>query len=877
MNGNFLERSNELRYLGPMRAIRRFTVRPALPEGLSALGDLANNLRWSWHPETQDLFAAIDRELWARVAHDPVRLLGEVNKERLAELQDDKRFTKRLELAKVDLEQYLTGDRWFQRRGDTEQVRSIAYFSPEFGITSVLPQYSGGLGILAGDHLKTASDLGVPLTGVGLLYRHGYFRQALSREGWQQESYPVLDPDGLPLTVLREADGSPATVTLSIPGGQQLAARIWVAQVGRVPLLLLDTDIEENPGSLREVTDRLYGGTAEHRLQQELLLGIGGVRALRAFSRITGAPDPEVYHTNEGHAGFLGLERIRELTVAEGGPGLDFDTALEVTRAGTLFTTHTPVPAGIDRFEKELINQYFATDVVLPGVPVDRILDLGAENYDGGDSNVFNMAVMGFRLAQRANGVSLLHGHVSREMFNGLWPAFDEAEVPITSITNGVHGPTWVGREVFTLAAEHGFDPDEVSDNSWDAVDKVPAHDLWATKRVLRERLVTDARNRLRRSWLNRGASALELGWIDEALNPDVLTIGFARRVPSYKRLTLMLRDPERLRSLLLHPERPIQLVIAGKAHPADDGGKQMIQQIVRFADEHDVRHRIAFLPNYDIAMAQPLYPGCDVWLNNPLRPYEACGTSGMKAALNGGLNLSILDGWWDEWYDGNNGWAIPSADGVDDPDTRDDIEANALYDLLENEVAPRFYDHDENGVPIRWIEMLRHTLKSLGPKVLSSRMVRDYVDQLYTPAAVSARSVNSTFAGARELAEWKGRVRQGWSGVGVDHVETDGLPDIPEIGCSIRVRAFVSLGSLAPGDVVVQVVHGRVKNEDEITDQKVDSLELAESYEHGRHRYEGSLDLDRAGAFGYTVRILPKHEGLAGPAEMGLVAVAHI
>ncbi len=874
---NRLHLRGQLHYLGKMRAIRRFTVRPALPEGLEGLGDLANNLRWSWHPETQDLFAAIDRELWVQTGHDPVRLLGEVSKARWAELAGDKKFVRMLEIARADLDQYLTGERWFQRRNDPDLVQSIAYFSPEFGITSVLPQYSGGLGILAGDHLKTASDLGIPLTGVGLLYRHGYFRQSLSREGWQEESYPVLDPDGLPLTVLRESDGAPASVSLAIPGGAQLTARIWIAQVGRVPLILLDTDIEENSGALREVTDRLYGGTAEHRLQQELLLGIGGVRALRVFSRITGAREPEVFHTNEGHAGFLGLERIRELTVAEGGPGLDFDTALEVTRAGTLFTTHTPVPAGIDRFDKELINQYFATDVVLPGVPVDRIQALGAEDYAGGDPGVFNMAVMGFRLAQRANGVSLLHGHVSREMFNGLWPAFDEAEVPITSITNGVHGPTWVGREVFELAARHGFDPEEVSGQSWDAVDKVPASELWATKRVLRERLVEDARVRLKRSWLHRGASTLELSWIDEALDPDVLTIGFARRVPSYKRLTLMLRDPERLRALLLHPQRPVQLVIAGKSHPADDGGKQMIQQIVRFADEHDVRHRIAFLPNYDIAMAQPLYPGCDVWLNNPLRPYEACGTSGMKAALNGGLNLSILDGWWDEWYDGNNGWAIPTADGVDDPDSRDDIEANALYDLIENEVAPRFYDRDDQGVPIRWIEMLRHTLKSLGPKVLSSRMVCDYVEQLYTPAATSARKVNTTFAGAKALAEWKGRVRQGWSGVGVDHVETDGLPDIPELGSSIGIRAFVSLGALNPDDVDVQIVHGRVRNEDELTDLTIKSLTLAETYEHGRHRFEATVALDRAGAFGYTVRILPRHAGLASPAELGLVAFAHI
>ncbi|HET9499057.1 MAG TPA: alpha-glucan family phosphorylase, partial [Marmoricola sp.] len=634
-----------------MRAIRRFTVRPVLPEPLQPLTELANNLRWSWHAETQDVFAAMDPEAWVSSGRDPVRLLGEVSATRLEELAADRKFLRLLELASADLDQYLTGERWFQknRAGQEESVRSIAYFSPEYGITSVLPQYSGGLGILAGDHLKTASDLGIPLTGVGLLYRHGYFRQALSREGWQQETYPVLDPDGLPITPLREADGSRATVTLEVPGDHPLVARIWVAHVGRVPLLLLDSDVEGNPDHLRNVTDRLYGGTVEHRLLQELLLGVGGMRALRVWSRITGAPDPEVFHTNEGHAGFLGLERIRELSVDAAGPHLDFASALEVTRAGTVFTTHTPVPAGIDRFPRDLIAQYFGGQSPVAGVPVEEILALGAEDYADGDPGVFNMAVMGFRLAQRANGVSALHGQVSRGMFHGLWPAFDTEEVPITSITNGVHAPTWVAREVFDLAERHGADVGSDRDSLWAVVDKIPADELWATKRTLRQRLVEDARHRLRRSWTERGAANAELSWIDGALDPDVLTIGFARRVPSYKRLTLMLRDPERLKRLLLHPERPIQLVIAGKAHPADEGGKRLIQEIVRFADAHDLRHRIVFLPNYDIAMAQPLYPGCDVWLNNPLRPYEACGTSGMKAALNGGLNLSILDGWWDE------------------------------------------------------------------------------------------------------------------------------------------------------------------------------------------------------------------------------------
>jgi starch phosphorylase len=857
-----------------VRAIRRFTVRPVLPPALAGLGTLAGNLRWSWHPPSQDVFAEVDPGLWESTGRDPVRLLGAVGRDRLEQLAGDQGFLDRLRAANADLDAYLSGDRWFQRSGG-EAPRAIGYFSPEFGITAVLPQYSGGLGILAGDHLKAASDLGVPIVGVGLLYRHGYFKQALSREGWQQESYPVLDPDELPISLLREPDGSRATISVALPDGPDLIARIWVASVGRVPLLMLDTAVEGNPDHYVDVTDRLYGGNSEHRLRQELLLGVGGVKALRAYSRITGHPEPEVFHTNEGHAGFLGLERIRELTVAEDGPRLDFDTALEVSRASTVFTTHTPVPAGIDRFPLSLVEQYFSDAGATPGVPVDRILSLGREDYDGGDPAVFNMAVMGFRLAQRANGVSLLHGHVSRGMFNGLWPAFDEAEVPIGSITNGVHAPTWVAREVFDLAAGQGADPDgDDTEAFWAAVDKVPGAQVWAVKRQLRERLVHDARRRLLRSWEKRGSAKAELGWIDEALDPDVLTIGFARRVPSYKRLTLMLRHPDRLKALLLHPERPVQLVIAGKAHPADDGGKRLIQELVRFADDPEVRHRIVFLPNYDIAMAQPLYPGCDVWLNNPLRPYEACGTSGMKAALNGGLNLSILDGWWDEWYDGDNGWAIPSADGVDDPDRRDDLEADALYDLIEHEVAPRFYDLDDEGVPTRWVEMLRHTLKSLGPKVLATRMVRDYVRQLYAPAAGNARRLNSDYAGAVELAAWKKRVKAGWPGVRVEHVESSGVGDAPEVGATLHVRGFVALGDLGPDDVRVQLVHGRAGAEDELVDAEVQELTLAESYDGGRHRFDGDLVLHHSGGFGYTVRVVPRNELLTSVAELGVVAL---
>ncbi|ABS02786.1 alpha-glucan phosphorylase [Kineococcus radiotolerans SRS30216 = ATCC BAA-149] len=855
----------------PVRAIRRFTVRTVLPAPLAPLGELASNLRWSWHKPTRDLFESMDPTAWVAVHREPGALLGALSTERLEVLAADPRFVERVHAAAADLRTYLQRPGWYAGLGD-DAPASVAYFSMEFGITGALPQYSGGLGILAGDHLKSASDLAVPIVGVGLFYATGYFKQSLSRDGWQQETYPVLDPDGLPLSLLREADGTAAKVSLDLPGGRRLWAQVWKAQVGRVPLLLLDSDVEENDDAARGVTDRLYGGGGEHRLQQELLCGIGGVRALRTWSRLTGAPEPEVYHTNEGHAGFLSVERIREHVER----GLTFDEALEAVRAATVFTTHTPVPAGIDRFGRDQIELYFGAGNPLPGVPLDRVLALGAEDYEGGDPGVFNMAVMGLRLAQRANGVSQLHGAVSRGMFDGLWPGFDAPEVPIASITNGVHAPTWVAPEVITMGKQY-IGPELPREGlGFEKVGQVPDEEIWRTRRLLRARLVEDARRRLKLSWLQRGASEAELAWTKDVLDPDVLTIGFARRVPTYKRLTLMLRDPERLRSMLLHPQRPVQLVIAGKSHPADETGKRLIQQMVRFADDPAVRHRIVFLPNYDITMALTLYPGCDVWLNNPLRPFEACGTSGMKAALNGGLNLSILDGWWDEWYDGGNGWAIPTADGVDDPEHRDDLEAAALYDLVENSVAARFYDRDERGLPARWLEMVRHTLASLGPKVLASRMVTDYVEQLYVPAARAGRAaLASSAAAARDLARWKAAVRSGWAEVRVEHVESAGVGDSAQIGDVVHVRANVSLGELSVDDVEVQVVHGRVSESDELRPSGTVPLHHGEALGGGRHRFEGEFALRQTGPFGYTVRVLPRHPGLAGPAELGLVANA--
>jgi starch phosphorylase len=873
-----------------VKALRRFTVRAHLPERLVALEPLSVNLRWSWDKPTQDLFAAIDPELWKQVGCDPVALLGQVAPNRLDELAVDESFVGRLDHIVGQLDDYLARPLWYQERAaeGVEMPNGIAYFSMEFGVAEVLPNYSGGLGILAGDHLKSASDLGLPLIAVGLHYRSGYFRQSLTADGWQRENYPSLDPQGLPLRLLTNDEGDPVLVELAMPDAAQLRARVWVAQVGRIPLLLLDSDIPENEHDLRGVTDRLYGGDQEHRIKQEILAGVGGVRAIRAFTEIEGLPTPEVFHMNEGHAGFLGVERIRELIDS----GLDFDTALTVVRSSTVFTTHTPVPAGIDRFPVEMVKRYFGsvdggpsggTSRLLAGVPLDRIIAFGVED----DPSKFNMAHMGMRLAQRANGVSLLHGRVSREMYNELWPGFDSAEVPIGSITNGVHAPTWAAPQWLELGRElSGGDlpsaPAVWEPALWERLQQVDPGHLWWIRSQLRAALVNDVRERLRRSWHERGASDAELGWIATAFDPNVLTIGFARRVPTYKRLTLMLRDSDRLEKLLLDEKQPIQLIVAGKSHPADEGGKALIQQVVRFADRPEVRHRIAFLPDYDMSMARQLYYGCDVWLNNPLRPLEACGTSGMKSALNGGLNLSIRDGWWDEWYDGENGWEIPTADGLADESRRDDLEAAALYSLVERSVAPKFYDRDDRGVPTRWVEMVRHTLEVLGPKVLASRMVRDYTEKYYAPAAQSLRRTvepreegGVPFGTAWDLAAYRRRAHEAWPKIQITDVDSTGLPDTPLLGSELTLSATVQLAGLRPDEVSVQAVLGRVDTADALVNPVTVAMPHTGTAEGGNEIFSTTTPLPVAGPVGYTVRVLPHHPLLASDRELGLVTLA--
>ncbi|MGH9139329.1 MAG: alpha-glucan family phosphorylase [Acidimicrobiales bacterium] len=841
-----------------MKALRSFTVRPTLPAELAALEALAMNLRWSWDAQTRDLFRWVGPEQWDASIHDPVRLLGLVSAERLDTLAGDAGFVRFLDEVHTELQNYLSKPRWFQNRETQSPLRSVAYFSPEFGIAEALPQYSGGLGVLAGDHLKAASDMGVPLVGVGLFYQHGYFRQALNIEGWQQEVYPDLDGYGMATTL---CDGVTVTVDLA---GRPCTARIWRADVGRVPLYLLDSEVDDND-DLKSVTDRLYGGDTEHRLQQEILLGVGGVRALEALG-----VDAQVFHTNEGHAGFLGLERIRQVVAED---GLTLRQAVEAVRSACVFTTHTPVPAGIDRFPRELMDRYFGTWAKEVGATVDDLMALGHRAGDDADEP-FNMAVMGLRLAGRSNAVSKLHGSVSRSMFSDLWSDVPDDEVPIMSVTNGVHAGTWVSAEIGDVLNRHVL-PEwhDAGPDRWARIQDARDDELWRAREVGRENLVDFIRRRLRESFLRRGFSPSDLAWCDEVLDPKALTIGFARRFATYKRATLLLSQPERLKALLVSPSRPVQFVFAGKAHPADESGKAMIQDIVKFSADIGIRHRFVFLEDYDISVARALYQGADVWLNNPRRPQEACGTSGMKAAMNGALNCSILDGWWDECFDGENGWAISTAEMLEDDERRDEVEAHSLFELLEHQIVPLFYDR-RGASPRSWVAKVKHALRTLGPAVTASRMVRDYVQELYEPTAAQAERLTADGAApAKELAAWKDRVTAAWGGVHVDDVSADGEPT--EVGSDRTVEAVVALGELSPDDVEVQLVHGQVVRDGELVDTTTVAMVPGERASDGHVTYVGTFPCEQAGRRGVTVRVVPSHPLLVVPVELGRIAWA--
>ena len=841
-------------------------VIPNLPPELEPLRELAYNMAWTWDHEAIAIFRRLDRDLWESTDHNPVWMLGLIRQQALDEIVKDKAFMAAMDRVYKRHKAYLdTKAIWYNRRYGEAAQPYIAYFSPEFGFTECLRSYSGGLGVLAGDHIKSASDLGVPMVGVGIIYQEGYFHQYLNADGWQQESYPINDFPNLPLTLVRDPSGKPVTISVTFPG-REVVAQIWRVQVGRIPVILLDSNVPQNEPRDRDVTDRLYGGDNDMRMRQEYLLGVGGLRTLDALGM-----RPLVCHMNEGHSAFLGLERIRVLMKEH---GLSFYEAKEIAKAGIVFTTHTSVPAGLHRFSFETIDAYLGHFYRDFGISYDEFMDLGRERLPNGPE-VFGMTVLALNLSSHSNGVAKLHGAVSRRMFQWMFPQIPENEVPITSITNGIHIMSWISTDMASLFDRYlvpEWREDQTNPSVWADVTRIPDAELWRTHERRRERMVAFARRRLRQQLEARGAPVSEIARADEVLNPDALTIGFARRFATYKRATLLFKDPERLKRLLNNPDRPVQLIFSGKAHPQDNPGKDLIRTIVHFASQPEFRQSIVFLENYSMVVARYLVQGCDVWLNTPRRPREASGTSGMKVVYNCGLNASILDGWWAEGYDPSVGWAIGAGEEYGNDDEQDRIEAQALYNILENDIIPLFYERDRSGLPREWIARVKNALQRLAPYFNTHRMVMEYTDNFYLPARDRVLALTQpNLDQGKTLSAWLRRVRAQWPRVVVTKIEAPHDTQV-KVCEEIRVRAWVELGELTPDDVAVEVYHGPMDTNGNIVSGEAVAMRYTGENQSTSYGFEAIVTYTTSGARGMAVRVLPRHIHLGNPLLTGLI-----
>lgn len=851
-----------------MPTVHRFNVVPRLPAPLERLRDIAYNLWWAWTPGARDLFARIDPVLWEEVRGNPIELLTRVEQKRLDELAGDETVLSHLDAIWTTFQAYMSREGWFHNHFASARKSTIAYFSMEYGIHESLPIYSGGLGVLAGDHLKTASDLGLPLVGVGLAYAEGYFRQVLSDDGWQTEKYPLNDWSSLPVLPVLDKAGKRLVIQVAYPD-RTVHAQIWRVQVGRVPLYLLDANLEVNAAADRSITGPLYGGDQEFRVRQEIMLGIGGVHALAAMGI-----NPTVCHMNEGHSAFLALERIARLMRER---GATFAVAKEANSAGTLFTTHTPVPAGNDAFAPDLVRRYLEPYRAALGITEEQMLSLGRSDVKDRAAN-FSMPVLAIRTSDHYNGVSELHGVVSRKMYKAIWPELPDHEIPIGSVTNGVHIASWVSAEhgeLYTryLGPRWAEAPDDVA--LWKRVSDIPDLELWQVHEHRRHRLVKLCRARLRATAERRGRGADELTQADEVLDPRALTIGFARRFATYKRATLLFSDLSRVKRLLNDPARPVQLVFAGKAHPQDKGGKELIRSIVHSSRDPELIGKVIFLEDYDMHVARALVSGVDVWLNTPRRPHEASGTSGMKAAANGALNVSVLDGWWDEArarHGWDVGWAIGNGNDYDDA-TGDALEAEDLYDLLEREVVPLFYDRDSSGIPRGWVKRMKAAVGKLVPDFNTARMVREYAEKYYVNAMrLSETMMNDELAGAKKLAGWKDKVEGAWPQVAVRNVQIKSSTEVG-VGDPLQVEATVQLGTLAPEDVHVELYYGPSLTPTALPEQgKVERMKLEGKIETGLYRYSGRIMTNGSGSHVFATRVIPFNDALAHRFEAALV-----
>ncbi len=849
-----------------MRNIQTYHVVPNLPAQLEPLREMVFNLWWTWEPSARRLFRHLDPELWHLTNHNPLRMLQLSRQARLIEVAQDETFLRDLAEVHGAFRKYLASKETYGKKGAGHAFKKpIAYFSAEFGFHESIPNYSGGLGILSGDHCKSASDLDLNFVAMGLLYRHGYFKQQINKDGWQEAVSLNQNFHHLPIREVLQDD---KILLVSVPLlGREVHAKIWRLHVGRIDLYLLDTDIPENGPEDRLITAELYGGDLEMRMRQEIVLGVGGVTALHALGL-----RPEVFHMNEGHSAFLSLERIRLLVTQE---NLDFYAALQVVASANVFTTHTPVPAGNDAFPREMMIRYFGTLATQLRISFDELFHFGQTTTDPVAS--FSMTILALRTSRHANGVSKLHGEVSQTLWKDVWAGVPTREVPITSITNGIHTKTWMAPEFSALYTKYLGDWEEhlTEPDFWRGVMDIPDAELWETHQKLKLRLVQFIRDRVRARRERLGESPESIRAVQAILDPEILTIGFARRFATYKRGALLFSDPERLQRLLNDSARPVQFIFAGKSHPRDEGGKALIQEVYQFARKAGFHNRIVFVEDYDTYIARRLVQGVDLWLNNPLRPLEASGTSGMKLPPNGGLNLSVLDGWWCESYNGKNGWAIGAE--IDDGaiDFQNEVDASSLYQLLENQIIPLYYAKPDGKLPLAWLQLMRESIRSVTPVFNTHRMVKEYAERLYLPAAEAHREFSrDNYEAATVLSQWKAQMRKDWPQVRITNLQiaNQDRQNI-QVGETLQLSTTVHLGPVDPKHVRVEAYHGEAENDSLREATATIMTERGRIGQNGDYLYEGSIPATESGTYGFSVRVIPTYPHLHQAHELRLIA----
>ena len=851
-----------MKYLGNMRVV------PRLPDKISRLKDFAYNLYFSWHPEVRDLFIEIDRNLWKKTNHNPVKFLNEVQQKKLEEFSKNDNFLKKYGHVLNQFDDYLDEKKtWFQQNFPNEKKLLIGYFTAEFGLHESLPIYAGGLGVLAGDHIKSSSDLGIPIVGVSLFYNQTYFSQEIDAQGNQIAKYCKLNPYELPLKLIRNPDDSPLLVEVHV-ANRKVFIQIWEAKVGRRSVYLLDSNVLKNSANDREITSRLYGGDQEMRISQEIILGMGGVQALKALN-IT----PNVWHMNEGHSVFMALQRIKDLVHAT---DVNFDEAMEAVSANTVFTTHTPVPAGNDAFPLPIKDKYFQEYWESVGIRRHQFMELGSQVQPEG-YEIFNLTILALNLSRFRNGVSKLHGEISRNLWRTVWPDLPTVEVPITHITNGVHTLSWVARKNRELFDEYvGKDWQMNYDDSelWKSLEKIPPEVLWQTKLEIKKKMLNHVKDRLEHQFYRNKFGSLQLLRMRQLIRTDALTIGFARRFATYKRGTLIFRNQERLSRILNDPNKPVQLIFAGKAHPKDGGGQELIRQIYEYSLSSEFRGKVLFVENYDMGLARDLVSGMDVWLNNPRRTQEASGTSGQKVGMNGGVNFSVLDGWWCEGYNGKNGWAFGDQEEPDSFEDWDSWDSEELYDIIENDIVPMFYDRDENNIPIKWVERMINSMQTIIPAFNTNRMVKQYVSNMYQPALDLGMQYSAdNYQTARDIAKWKEKIDLHWSEAAIIPVEKKVLQNnsiILNFGESREFEAHVKLGSLSPDEVKVQLYITQ-NNGSSVFGFETFDMEMVKKNSNGIYLYKAVIKPSDSGNYQYTLRLIPYHKHQANPVEYGL------